>query len=46
MAIDGLGLKGRSDHTVDETADLTMLAVQAKRAAVLLSRLAGAARAQ
>jgi glutamate carboxypeptidase len=26
MAIDGLGLKGRADHTVEETADLTMLA--------------------
>src|SRR4029078_3267289 len=34
MAIDGLGLKGRSDHTVEETADLGMLAVQAKRAVV------------
>jgi glutamate carboxypeptidase len=41
MAIDGLGLKGRSDHTVEETADLGMLAVQAKRAAVLLARLRG-----
>jgi hypothetical protein len=40
MAIDGLGLKGRSDHTVEETADLTMLPVQAKRAALLLHRLA------
>lgn len=40
MAIDGLGLKGRGDHTTDETADLSMLAVQAKRAAVLLGRLA------
>ncbi|HEX9582538.1 MAG TPA: M20/M25/M40 family metallo-hydrolase [Gemmatimonadales bacterium] len=40
MALDGLGLKGRADHTVQETADLTMLAVQAKRAALLLSRLA------
>lgn len=39
MAIDGLGLKGRADHTVNETADLSMLAVQAKRAALLLSRL-------
>ena len=34
MAIDGLGLKGRADHTVEETADLTMLPVQAKRAAL------------
>jgi glutamate carboxypeptidase len=39
MAIDGLGLKGRSDHTVEETADLSMLPVQAKRAALLLHRL-------
>jgi glutamate carboxypeptidase len=42
MAIDGLGLKGKGGHTVQETADLGMLAVQAKRAAVLLHRLAGA----
>lgn len=40
MAIDGLGLKGKADHTVDETADLMMLPVQAKRAALLLMRLA------
>jgi glutamate carboxypeptidase len=39
-ALDGLGLKGRADHTVNETADLNMLAVQAKRAAILMSRLA------
>jgi len=39
-ALDGLGLKGRSDHTVEETADLKMLPVQAKRAALLLYRLA------
>jgi glutamate carboxypeptidase len=39
MALDGLGLKGRSDHTVEETADLKMLPVQAKRAALLLHRL-------
>ena len=39
-ALDGLGLKGRADHTVNETADLTMLAVQAKRAAILMARLA------
>jgi glutamate carboxypeptidase len=38
-ALDGLGLKGRGDHTVNETADLRMLAVQAKRAAILMSRL-------
>lgn len=39
--LDGLGLKGRADHTVHETADLTMLAVQGKRAAILMARLAG-----
>ena len=38
--LDGLGLKGRADHTVNETADLRMLAVQAKRAAILMNRLA------
>jgi len=41
MAIDGIGLKGRGGHTVEETADLTMLPVQTKRAAVLLYRLSG-----
>jgi glutamate carboxypeptidase len=40
MALDGLGLKGRADHTVNETADLRMLAIQAKRAALLMARLA------
>ncbi len=39
MAIDALGLKGKADHTVDETADLRLLPVQVKRAAVLLYRL-------
>jgi glutamate carboxypeptidase len=39
MAIDALGLKGKADHTVDETADLRLLPVQIKRAAVLLHRL-------
>jgi hypothetical protein len=34
------GLKGHDDHSVGETADLTTLPVQAKRAAVLLSGLA------
>jgi glutamate carboxypeptidase len=38
-AIDGLGLVGSGDHTVDETADLRTLPVQTKRAAVLLYRL-------
>jgi glutamate carboxypeptidase len=40
MAIDGLGLKGSGGHTAEETADLALLAPQAKRAAVLLARLA------
>jgi glutamate carboxypeptidase len=40
MALDGLGLKGRGDHTVNETADLTMLGIQAKRAGLLMTRLA------
>ena len=39
MAIDALGLKGKADHTVDETADLRLLPAQVKRAAVLLFRL-------
>jgi glutamate carboxypeptidase len=39
MAIDALGLKGKADHTVDETADLRLLPVQIKRAAILLHRL-------
>ncbi len=40
MALDGIGLKGRGDHTVDETADLKSMSLQAKRAAILLARLA------
>jgi glutamate carboxypeptidase len=39
MAIDALGLKGKADHTIDETADLRLLPVQIKRAALLLYRL-------
>jgi len=39
MAIDGLGLSGHDDHTVNETADLRMLPVVTKRVAVLLYRL-------
>jgi glutamate carboxypeptidase len=46
MAIDGLGLKGRSDHTPEETADLSMVTVQSKRAALLLARLATGAHTQ
>jgi hypothetical protein len=39
MIIDAVGLKGHDDHSPGETADLTTLALQAKRAAVLLLRL-------
>jgi glutamate carboxypeptidase len=46
MAIDGVGLSGHDDHTVKETADLRMLPVQTKRAAVLLWRLSQGAGAQ
>jgi glutamate carboxypeptidase len=38
--IDAAGLKGHDDHSPAETADLSTLPVQTKRAAVLLSRLA------
>ena len=37
--MDGAGLMGHDDHTVGETADLTTLPSQTKRAAVLLYRL-------
>jgi glutamate carboxypeptidase len=40
MKIDGIGLSGHDDHTTGETADLRMLPVQTKRAALLLHRLA------
>lgn len=40
MAMDGVGLMGDGGHTVEETADLRTLPVQAKRVAVLLLRLA------
>jgi glutamate carboxypeptidase len=39
MKIDGIGLAGHDDHTTKETADLRMLSVQSKRAALLLYRL-------
>jgi glutamate carboxypeptidase len=39
MALDGLGLMGTGGHTVEETADLTTLASQAQRAALLMYRL-------
>jgi glutamate carboxypeptidase len=40
MAIDGIGLTGRDDHTPRETADLTTLPPQTKRAAIVMYRLA------
>jgi glutamate carboxypeptidase len=39
MSIDALGLSGSGGHTDQETADLRMLPVKTKRAAVLLYRL-------
>jgi len=44
MIIDAAGLKGKDGHTVGETADLTALPLQAKRAAMLIARLAKGAR--
>ncbi|MGE3275838.1 MAG: M20/M25/M40 family metallo-hydrolase [Vicinamibacterales bacterium] len=41
MIIDGVGLMGTGGHTVDETADLATLPMQAKRAAIVLLRLSG-----
>jgi len=40
MIIDAVGLKGHDDHTPGETADLSTLPMQTKRAAILLARLA------
>jgi glutamate carboxypeptidase len=42
MALDGLGLMGTGGHTVEETADLTTLPTQTKRAAILMHRLSHA----
>ena len=39
LILDGIGLMGSNDHTPQETADLTTLPSQTKRAAVLLYRL-------
>jgi glutamate carboxypeptidase len=39
MIIDGVGLSGNDDHSEKETADLRMLPVQTKRAALVLYRL-------
>ena len=40
MAIDGVGLSGTGGHTLEETADLSALPIQAARVALLLHRLA------
>ena len=40
MILDAVGLKGHDDHSPSETADLTTLPVQTKRAALTLLRLA------
>jgi len=40
MALDGVGLMGSGGHTVNETADLRTLSLNAKRVAVPLARLA------
>ena len=44
MIIDAAGMKGKDGHTVNETADLTALPRQAKRAAVLIARLSKGAK--
>jgi glutamate carboxypeptidase len=41
MALDGLGLMGSGGHTVEETADLSTLGSQTKRAVVTMYRLLG-----
>ncbi len=43
MTLDAVGLKGEGGHTSSEWGDPRTLAIQAKRVAVLLSRLAGGA---
>ncbi len=39
MAVDGLGLSGAYNHTIKEIGNINKLAVQAKRAAILMYRL-------
>lgn len=39
MGIDGMGMSGKDDHTINETGDLRALPKQTKRAAVLIYRL-------
>ena len=43
MLIDGIGLSGHDGHSAKETADLTKLPSQTKRAALVLYRLTNAA---
>ncbi len=42
MIVDGVGLMGHDDHTPNETADLSTLPSQTKRAAITLHRLSQA----
>jgi glutamate carboxypeptidase len=39
MALDGLGMSGSGGHTINETALVSALPSQAKRAAILMLRL-------
>ena len=39
MAIDGIGLPGADGHTINETANINYLSIEAKRSAVLIYRL-------
>lgn len=39
MGIDGMGMSGADDHTINETGDLRALPKQAKRSAVLIYRI-------
>lgn len=39
MALDGLGIAGADGHTINETANLNYLTIDAKRVAVLMARL-------
>ncbi|MEO5674886.1 MAG: M20/M25/M40 family metallo-hydrolase [Chitinophagales bacterium] len=39
MSLDGLGIAGGGGHTVNETANVNYLSIDAKRAAVLIARL-------
>ena len=39
MGIDGMGMGGADDHTINETGDLRTFPMQSKRAAVLMYRI-------